>query len=411
MHLQPKCPVLMQFPFPYLYNFIYQYVRKITASQIFNGQKWLTEQAILLENDGTIVDIIPTNDAGLDIEEYNGILSPGFINAHCHVELSHMKNEIPPHTGLVGFIEQILKRRDFLSQEEQSKYHTEALQLMWDNGIVAVGDICNGTSSIIPKLQSPLMFHHFLEVSGWVPAGAPLRMEKIKELQTSFAEHFNHKHISITPHAPYSVSSRLWKELKNTFADQIISIHNQETVPENELFQYGTGAFIDFYNRLNLINSEFKPSGITSFQSVAPYLQHAKQVILVHNTEISETDLLLIQQLNREISVNFFACICIAANLYIENKVPPIPLLQEAGIPICLGTDSLASNTELNVLHEIQLIHEQFPSISWEQTLQWATWNGAQALGMADQFGKLEKGRKPGICLIDPNSYSVQKLA
>ena len=386
-------------------------MRKITASQIFDGQKWLTEQAIVLENDGCIVDIIPADEAGVNLEEFKGILSPGFVNAHCHVELSHMKDVIPTETGLVGFIEQILKRRDFLSQEEQWGYHTKALQLMWENGIVAVGDICNGTSSIVPKLKSPLSFHHFLEVSGWVPAGAPMRMEKIKELQTSFAEHFNPENISIVPHAPYSVSSQLWSELKNTFANQIISIHNQETKPENELFEDGTGAFIDFYNRLNLLNAEFKPSGKTSFQTVAPYLQQAKQVILVHNTEITENDLLLIQQLTQVHPINFFACICIAANLYIENKVPPISLLQDAGIPICLGTDSLASNTELNLLHEIRLIHEQFPSISWEQTLQWATWNGAQAIGMADQFGKLEVGRKPGICLIDPNSYSVQKLA
>ena len=103
-------------------------------------------------------------------------------------------------------------------------------------------------------------------------------------------------------------------------------------------------------------------------------------------------------------------CVCINANLYIENALPPIELIRNNQCKIVLGTDSLASNDALSIVAEMKKIKQHFPSIPLSEILQWATLNGAAALQLEQALGSFEKGKTPGVVLLDDNLNSAKRL-
>lgn len=217
---------------------------------------------------------------------------------------------------------------------------------------------------------------------------ADIRMERSLEHYHAFRQAFP-EHTSLSPHAPYSVSDELWQLLQPYFSQQLLTIHNQETKAENELFENGTGDFIRLYKTMRITNPSFKAPGTNSLPAYFHQMQKGKHVILVHNSFTSQDDIDLVLQTNTPISF----CLCPNANLYIENSLPPIDLLLQNKLNICIGTDSLASNHQLSVLEEIKTLQLHFPHLSLAVLLQAATLNGAKALGMDDVLGSFEKGK------------------
>jgi cytosine/adenosine deaminase-related metal-dependent hydrolase len=198
-------------------------------------------------------------------------------------------------------------------------------------------------------------------------------------------------------HAPYSVSFNLWKLLTEHFESHTITMHNQETKDENDFFQTKTGSFLGMYERTKVSLDFFEATGFTSVRSVLPYFKKAHRSILVHNSFTSVED---IQTVQKEMPDSFW-CICANANQYIEQTMPPIELLRSQKASIVIGTDSYASNWSLNILDEIKTIQQHLPQIPLEELLGWATINGAKALQMNKGLGSFEKGKKPGIVLIE----------
>ncbi|HEX4851834.1 MAG TPA: amidohydrolase family protein [Puia sp.] len=387
--------------------------RKFKADHLFTGQKLLgQDQVLITETDGRVESIVPLLEAGSDIEQLHGILSPGFINCHCHLELSHLRGLVPTGTGLVDFIYKVVTERHF-PQEIISQAIIDADNELFQNGIVAVGDICNNTDTIQVKNGSRLYYHNFIEVAGWNPAVADIRFERSKSVydeyermltSTSKNSHFNVGGLSMAPHSPYSISNELWEKIEPFYIGFPTSIHNQESPEENELFVNGNGDFLRLYELLKIENPHFAPTKKSSLQSYLSRLSSASSLILVHNTFISEQDLEYLQDPNfSPLGANLSFCLCPNANLYIENSLPPIQLLRKYNCKIVLGTDSLASNDQLNILKEAQTIAKNFPGIAPEEMLQWCTSNGADALGIKDEFGSFLPGKKPGINLIETN--------
>jgi len=103
-------------------------------------------------------------------------------------------------------------------------------------------------------------------------------------------------------------------------------------------------------------------------------------------------------------------CLCINANLYIENKVPPAEMLMKHDCPIVLGTDSYSSNWQLSIAKEMQSLKNKFPSLSIQTILQWATSNGAKALQWDDELGSFEKGKNPGVAVIDSKFETSKRI-
>ncbi len=375
-------------------------IRKFKADYLFTGKELLPSDAVLITNDyGVVTCITNFEEAGDDVEILQGIISPGFINAHCHVELSHMKGKIPPDTGLIEFLTRVIKERNF-QVEDINQAMKLADAAMYESGIVAVGDICNTTDSIVIKQNSNINWFNFIEVIGFNEHDATARLNYAAKILDEFNTSLSLKdqYQSISPHAPYSVSEKLFSLINNTSASQIITIHNQEYEAENQLYLNKSGQLFELYRNLNIDAGAFERSGKTSVQTFLPWLNKAAAILLVHNTYTSEKDLLFINE-NNPLN-NIYFCVCINANRYIQSTNPPIQMFRKHHCIITLGTDSYASNNQLNILDEIKTIHKQFPDIALTEILQWATLNGAKALGMDNKLGNFDRGKQPGVVLI-----------
>jgi len=375
--------------------------RKITADRIFDGYGFIKNKVLIVSENGTIEDIVNIKDAGEDIEKHEGILSPGFINCHCHLELSHMKGRIPEKTGLVDFVFRVVTERHH-SEEEIMNAIEKAENEMLQGGIVAIGDICNNDLAFKQKKKNLLRYYNFIEASGWLPQISDQRFNRALDLYGKYSE-LDH-HVAIVPHAPYSVSNNLWQQIQPYFKDKVVSIHNQETKHEDDFFKWGRGDFIRMYELMKLDNSHHQPTGKSSLQSYYNKLKPARNALLVHNTFTSTDD---IRFVNNEVDgPNPFFCLCINANLYIEDQLPPVTKLRKLTDNIVLGTDSLASNHSLNIMDEIVSIKKHFSAMKDAELLRWATLNGAKALDMDNELGSFQKGKRPGVVKITEMKYA-----
>lgn len=388
--------------------------RKFKADHLFTGTEMLNSNKVLItKKDGTVESIIDAENAG-DVETFKGIISPGFINTHCHLELSHMKGLIPEKTGLVDFVYNVVNERHLayrqagFAEEEILDAIDTAENEMLLNGIVAAGDICNNVLTLPQKKKERLAYYNFIEASGWLPSISQTRFERSLNIYNEFNwQPATGNRQSIVPHAPYSVSGELWKLITPYFENKVVSIHNQETSFEDELFLHGTGDIVRMYELMNINNSHFIPAKKSSLQTYFSRLSKAASIVLVHNTFTTNTDIEFAKNNKTDEQLLSF-CICINANQYIENTMPPIQLLIENDCNIVLGTDSLASNHSLNLLDEMKTIQKKFPGISLEKMLQWATLNGAKALQMDNALGSFEKGKKPGVVCLNQDSWDLE---
>jgi len=358
----------------------------VNAAPIKNG-------VVAVNAEGEIIKLLSLQEADpneLNIERYSGAIVPGFINTHCHLELSHMHNQIPEQTGLVEFVQSVIKSRQADEAQIQSAM-AAADQQMFDHGIVAVGDVSNQIISREIKQKSKIYYHTFIEAMGFNPERAEVIMDYALQIKAQFLP----LPATIVPHAPYSVSPKLFSLINRAIEkNDFISIHNQETSEENDFFISKQGNFLKLYEFLGMDISFFQPTGKTSLQSWLPAIHHSK-VLLVHNTQTSQEDILFAKQNKLEL----YWCLCPQANLYIENMLPDVDLFIKEDVKITLGTDSLASNHQLNILSEMKTLQEK-KFISFENLLRWATLNGAAFLNLDDQLGSIEVGKKPGLNLI-----------
>jgi cytosine/adenosine deaminase-related metal-dependent hydrolase len=353
-----------------------------------------------MDHRGVVEAIVPASEAGEDVQYQAGWLSPGFVNAHCHLELSHMKGLIPEGTGLVDFILSILQLRHF-PEEEILQAISDAEAAMIQNGIVAVGDISNNATSFIQKSKNNLSWHTFLEISGFSPQIAQMRFEQglaaYQQFEPLQGDAFR---LSTAAHAPYSVSNALWELMAPYYQGKTTSLHNQETHFEDEFLGQKKGDFTRLYDLLKVDTSFYHPTGKSSIQSVAHNFAEAKQVLLVHDTFTKEADLDFIAALAEQQQTQYHFCLCVNANLYINKALPPIELLRQKNCSLVLGTDSLASNHQLSILSEINTIQKNYPQIPLTEILQWGTLNGAKALGFDKRLGSFEKGKQPGMVWV-----------
>lgn len=370
-------------------------MRFVWANKIFNGEHFLPDNTVLVLNsnnvlhDFTTLDNISTNNC----EKHEGIICPGFINTHCHLELSHMKGLIPQKTGLVDFVKNIISKRNSIPEEEQINCMLEADRSMREFGIAAVGDISNTNLSFEVKQKSKVYYHTFVELIGLNPA----RKKEISEIGKDLLRELEQKKLagSLAAHAPYSTSSELIELIAefDDLANKPFSIHNQESKEEDAFLKGEHSDFHQLFAFLKIDISWFKPSFSNSLESYARYLKENK-VILVHNTFSNYSEITFSK-------ANLFPCICPNANLYIEDVLPDFKQLLQYNSNICFGTDSLASNTALDVLQEANLFYSQTQEL--ECTLRGLTSNGARALGIENQFGFLHTNQSIGINLLEDN--------
>jgi aminodeoxyfutalosine deaminase len=371
-------------------------MRKLSADFIFTEEGFFEKDKVLLVSDaGEILGIEPKNLwAASELEYFKGALLPGMINTHCHLELSHLKGCIDTGTGLIPFITQVVQLRDF-PKEQILEAIAKADADMFANGIQAVGDISNQVDSFATKESSSMQYYSFVELFDF------LQGHKAVEFAAPYWEVYKNapasdgNYKSLVPHAPYSVSRELhrWIVEANKGEKRTISLHNQETAAEIELFHRGTGPFLDFFRNFGFSIDDFNSQGQSSLMYALHNMDPSHRTLLVHNTLTQAEDVKNALAWGEEV----YWATCPNANLYIENRQPNYRELLSAGAVMTLGTDSLASNWQLSIWSEIQTVLRYNSHLRLEEVLQWGTLHGAKALGMDHSLGSLKVGKKPGI--------------
>jgi len=382
-------------------------MKRLTAQYIItNTCPPLKRGVLTTEDDGTIISIEDTTGNLKEkhsTEFYNGIIIPGFVNSHCHLELSHMKGQTSEGDGLGGFIEQIRSSRDNTSESILSSVFAADNQ-MYKEGIVLCADICNTSGSFNIKKESRISYINLIEVFGLDPDKACKRIENILDVAEKSRE--MELPFSLNPHSVYSMSLTLFRILRNeSLNNKITSIHFMETAGEVPFLKNHTGPLMTTYEKSGLIPLRLETVKNHS-DAVLNEITKSGNLILVHNTF---TDRQTIRKIKKR-RANLYWCLCPNSNIYIENKIPPLKLLIEEGCEIIIGTDSLASNTNLSILEELKTLQYNFPEIPIEDLVRWATINGARALREDERFGRIEPGKKPGLLLIENVDLQNMKL-
>jgi cytosine/adenosine deaminase-related metal-dependent hydrolase len=390
--------------------------QKFQPDQLFTGYELLGSGGYVLITDdqGKVEAIVMEQDAGDNIQKVRGILSPGLVNCHCHLELSHLKNVIPPHTGLIEFLCSVVTKRNFdpgIIQDEIVKGEKE----MWDNGIVAVGDIGNTADTVEIKSKSKIRWHNFVEVLGFTDEKAEGNIQLYRTVFDKLNKIRNpHSEIrsSLVPHAPYSVSPKTFQLINQLTKNQVISMHNQEHPAEDELYKTGGGDYLRLFKIFGVNQSPFPVTGMSSIRSCLPHFNNGQTIFLIHNTYMPEEDITWANSYAVQNGLSLVYCLCPNANSYIENRLPPVELFTSHRCRLVLGTDSYSSNWQLSIAKEAQaLLVPQFKTVApVHEVLQWATINGAKALQWDNDLGSFEKGKKPGVVLIDKKNWTSRRL-
>jgi len=382
-----------------------QYLFPLTGSPILRGY-------LCLNTDGTILEIGKLEDEVESTEFYNGILCPGFVNSHCHIELSHLKGSFDQDTGMAGFIRQINQMRNSVGLDGRKAAMQKEMEQLYNSGVSAIADISNGSESFEIKSTSKIYTRTFLEIFGTESENSTFLMQRVRELAHKAKEHGIDA--SPTPHSCYTMSPELLKESSvDALKEGFLSFHSQESMEEEELIMNGTGPLAEEYRRRGLSTPP-----VLGISPLLYFLQILKSIEGVENKKIKEQILLVHNTFTNEESVdaaiesieNLYWAICPLSNIFIHRALPDINLLRNKGANITLGTDSLSSNTILSMVEEIKVIHQYFPYITLEEVLKWSSLNGAKFLKREDELGSFEVGKRPGIVLVDNIDWQNMKL-
>ena len=364
---------------------------------------------LAIEDNGTIAGIFNNTDLNslnYEILHYSGILCPGFINTHCHLEFSWAKGLIPEGEGLDHFVRQLEKFRRSASETFALKALAVEASEMEKSGIVATADISNGNSTLEYKSKSSHYFQTFIEVFGSNPEYAIAIFEKAERLKAQFESQMPAGYVSIAPHATYSLSEELFRLISANSQSDLLSIHHQESEEENSFFMDGSGLIKARRVEFNPDIASYPGTGKRPMESISGYFNPDRKILLVHNTVSEQQDIDFIEKYFKQA----YWCLCPNANLYIENRLPDIRLFRSNNCRITLGTDSLASNHQLSILEEIKTIQYHFPEFPLTELICWGTLNGARFLGIDNKLGSFEKGKNPGVVLIENADIQTLKL-
>ena len=371
------------------------YVFPITSAPIKNG-------VVAVEADGTIAAVLdpasPTYSAPASApEKHAGILIPGFINTHCHLELSHLVGKSQTGKTLLPFLVDVVTMRAS-DPAEIAAAIARWDAYMWEQGIQAVGDISNALDTAAVKDRSPIRYYTFVEMFDFLQAErAQASYEGYKAVYDGQSTAGGNRK-SAVPHAPYTVSDPLYGLINATnTGGETVSIHSEETPAEEELFRDGTGPFHPFFAGFGASIADFQPTGKSSIHHAISRMDPTKRTLFVHNTL---TDAEGIRAASEWGQNGVYFATCPNANLYIENRLPRYDVFLAEGAKVTIGTDSLTSNWQLSVLEELRTISRYQSYVPFADLLRWATINGAEALQFDDELGSLETGKKPGVLVL-----------
>ena len=366
-------------------------MRKIASHYaLING---VLERGVVVEvDDSGIITNISRHDMIDNLargEFYPGILIPGMVNAHCHLELAYLRGAIAQHTGFAGFAREIGRVRGNYTNEERLHAASIADSEMWYEGVEAVLDIANDDLAMPIKERSRVEYHTLFEVFG-------LNTQSCDTHRTMAA---THPLSDVTPHSTYSLQDGIFRDIANKGRESL-SVHLLESDDEVELYNK-RGSLWEWYTRMGW-KCDFLHYG-TPTKRIAASIPADRRTLLVHGCKATTDDVAL---LNDHFTTPPTWVLCPESNRYISGLTPPVAMLREMEATIAIGTDSLASARSLSMVENMRLLGD----IPLTELLTYATINGAKALGIAKEKGSLEVGKRPGLVVLSNIDMQAMRL-
>jgi len=355
----------------------------------------IRDGAVALDGD-TVVAVGPAAEIEArhgKAEQLDAVLLPALVNAHLHLELSHMAGKVAGGEGLPAWIERFVKARMAAGpgaleavQAEVTRGLAEGVAQLRRGGVAAVGDVSNTLASLASLVSAGLAGTLFHEVFGATTERLAAAREAAAWVRSSTpAPPASGIRVVESPHAVYSTERA---GLLALLAGPPASFHVAEDPAEREFVVTGGGPFGLLRTRMGGGPGPAGASqGIRSAVALAaPHL--APGWLLVHCVDLDGEDLAALRASGATV------VLCPRSNRHISGARPPLPALLEAGVPLAVGTDSLASSPSLAPLAELAALRRDFPQVPARRLLPLA-WNGA-AVG-APAVGRLAPGTAPGL--------------
>lgn len=345
-----------------------------------------------VDSDGVITAVgrYENIDREAHVEFYPGILIPGMINAHCHLELSYLRGAIAEGGGYATFASEIGRVRGNFTTEERLRAAAVADAMMWEQGIEAVADIANDDLVMDIKERSRIEYKTMFEFFG-------LNNHDTTPLETLASKYQN---ASVTPHSTYSVQEQEFNHICQKYSP-LLSLHFLESENEALLYEH-KGSLAEWYSRMGWV-CEFLHH-TSPAQRIANTITNGSRLLLVHATCATKRDVEIIEQ---TLPQSATWVLCPESNRYISNLCPPVQMLEAMGVNIAIGTDSLASSRSLSMVDNMLLLG----NIALECLLTYATANGAKALGIEAMKGSIEVGKRPGLVIVEGVDYRTMCLS
>jgi aminodeoxyfutalosine deaminase len=383
-------------------------VQVLTAGWVVPVSGAPIRQGIVAIAQGRIVWTGSANSAGAPSGSLRdlgpGVLLPGLVNAHCHLELSHLAGQLGDVKGFVPWVEALVAARAEAPPDAVEAAAGEAIRALVASGTVAVGDVSNSLAHLPMLGRSDLAAAVvFYELLSWDPAKAEAVLQFAEARVREVAEDLPGRvQIRLAAHAPHSVSPPLLRALVRHGGPA--AIHLAESPAESVFLADGDGDWAGFLDRRGLGHVAFTPPR----QSPVAYLDglgalHPK-LVAAHCVQVDDEDIGLLAK--RGVAV----AVCPRSNRRLGLAVPPVPAMLEAGVCLAVGTDSLASAGSLDLMDDVALLHREFPSLDPARLVQMATVGGARALGLLD-LGTIEPGKRARLAYAFADATPADPLA
>ena len=360
-------------------------VRVVAAPWVLPGPDSapLADGAVVLDGD-RVVELGPR--AAIEArhglaEMLDAVILPAMVNAHLHLELSHLAGTVPGGVGLVPWIEALVAQRARGGAIEEGMASGAAA--LREAGVAAVGDVTNGLTSGRHLAREGIAGTLFHEIFGFTEDRAAQALRLAAEVRGRMGDPGPGLRVAPSPHAVYSTHLATAATLLRAGP---ASIHLAEVPEERRFVAEAAGPFADLVLRLGLEPGALRPFARSPVDAVAAHL--GPETLVVHAVDVDDEDLAALRRSGATVVV------CPRSNQHVSGRLPDLGRLLAAGIPLAVGTDSLASSPSLSPLEELAVLHEAYPDVAPGRLLA-LCWNGA-AVG-APAVGRLLPGSAPGV--------------